>query len=267
MKLITLGTGAAMVEELYNTCFVLDNGENGKMLIDTGGGNQILYRLKKANINLSDVHDIFMTHKHTDHILGILWIIRKVEGLISKNKYIGNLTIYCHKELEEIIRTLCALTLKKRFIELLDNRIIFKALKDREEVNVIGAKLTALDIKAKSDMQYGFKLEWDENRSLVFSGDEPLAEDLYDITVNAEYLFHEAFCLDSDADIYTPYKFNHDTAKSAAEKAKLLNVKNLLLWHTREEYGNTRREKFKAEAEKYFDGNILVPNDLEVIEL
>ena len=40
-------------------------------------------------------------------------------------------------------------------------------LKDRDEVQVIGTKLTALDIKAKSDMQYGFKMEWD-NKSLIF---------------------------------------------------------------------------------------------------
>ena len=51
-----------------------------------------------------------MTHKHTDHILGILWIIRKLEGLISKNKYEGNLTIYCHEDLERIIRALRELT-------------------------------------------------------------------------------------------------------------------------------------------------------------
>ena len=90
---------------------------------------------------------------------------------------------------------------------------------------------------------------------------------MYDISLNSDYLCHEAFCLDSDAEIYTPYKFNHDTAKSAAEKAKKLNVKNLILWHTREEYGNTREIVFKEEAERYFDGNIIVPNDFEVIDL
>ena len=266
MRIITLGTGAAMVEELFNTCFVLDNFENGKMLVDTGGGNQILYRLKKANVKLEDIHDIFMTHKHTDHILGILWIIRKIEGLISKNKYEGNLIIYCHEDLERIIRALCDLTLKKRFIELLDDRIIFKVVKDRDEIDVIGTKLTALDIKAKSDIQYGFKMEW-EDKSLVFSGDEPLTEDLYDISLNVDYLCHEAFCLDSDADIYTPYKFNHDTAMSAAKKAQMLNIKNLILWHTREEYGDIRQEKFKEEARQCFDGNIIVPNDFDIIEL
>ena len=267
MKLIVLGTGAAMVEELFNTCFVLDNSDKGKMLVDTGGGNQILSRFKKANIKLEEIHDIFMTHKHTDHILGILWVIRKVEGLISQNKYEGNLTIYCHQDLERVIRGLCELTLKKRFIELLDDRIILKVLNDRECVNVIGSKLTALDIKAKSDTQYGFKLEWENNKSLLFSGDEPLSEDLYDITLNSDYLCHEAFCLDTDSDKYTPYKFNHDTAKSAAEKAEKLNVKNLILWHTREEYGIDRQKSFSEEAKKYFRGNIMVPNDLDIINL
>ena len=29
--------------------------------------------LKKAGIDLMDVHEIFVTHKHVDHIMGIVW--------------------------------------------------------------------------------------------------------------------------------------------------------------------------------------------------
>ena len=75
MKLTMLGTGNALVTECYNTCFVLSD-EYGHFLVDGGGGNTVLSQLKKAGIDLMDVHEIFVTHKHVDHIMGIVWVIR-----------------------------------------------------------------------------------------------------------------------------------------------------------------------------------------------
>ena len=81
MKLTMLGTGNALVTECYNTCFVLSD-EYGHFLVDGGGGNTVLSQLKKAGIDLMDVHEIFVTHKHVDHIMGIVWVIR----IICQNK-------------------------------------------------------------------------------------------------------------------------------------------------------------------------------------
>ena len=63
MKLTILGTGNALVTECYNTCYVLSSAE-GHFLIDGGGGSEILARLKKAGIDVNDIHHIFVTHKH-----------------------------------------------------------------------------------------------------------------------------------------------------------------------------------------------------------
>ena len=46
MKLTMLGTGNALVTEVYNTCFVIEN-ENQYLLVDGGGGSEILKRLKR----------------------------------------------------------------------------------------------------------------------------------------------------------------------------------------------------------------------------
>lgn len=67
-ELIILGTGNATVTRCYNTCFALKR-DNEILLVDAGGGNGILSQLEKANIPLSDIHEIFVTHAHTDHIL------------------------------------------------------------------------------------------------------------------------------------------------------------------------------------------------------
>lgn len=101
MKLTMLGTGNATVTECFNTCFALTNDEDSCFLVDTGGGNRILKVLKDAHISLNQIHDIFITHEHLDHILGILWLIRMIGTKMNQGTYEGTLSIYCHIELVE----------------------------------------------------------------------------------------------------------------------------------------------------------------------
>ena len=77
MKITMLGTGNALVTECYNTCFVLED-EGQYFMIDGGGGNEVLKQLKRAGLNWMDMRDIFVTHKHIDHILGIVWMMRLI---------------------------------------------------------------------------------------------------------------------------------------------------------------------------------------------
>ena len=46
-----------------------------------------------------------------------------------------------------------------------------------------------------------------------------------------------------------------------------LNIKNLILYHTEETHGKLRKELYMKEAQEYFKGNVIVPDDLEVINL
>lgn len=78
---------------------------------------------------------------------------------------------------------------------------------------------------------------------------------------------HEAFCLDSEENIFHAYEKNHSTAKSASKVMNDLDVKNLILYHTEESHGNERKNLYKKEAQESFRGNIYVPDDLEIIEL
>ena len=40
-----------------------------------------------------------------------------------------------------------------------------------------------------------------------------------------------------------------------------------MLWHTHENLGGNRKEKYMKEAKESFFGNVYVPNDLDEIEL
>lgn len=101
MKLTMLGTGNALVTEVYNTCFLLEDEtreNDGYFLVDAGGGNGILKQLKRAGTNWRDVHEIFITHKHIDHFLGALWLIRMILQKSAKGEYKGETNIYGHDE-------------------------------------------------------------------------------------------------------------------------------------------------------------------------
>lgn len=45
-----------------------------------------------------------------------------------------------------------------------------------------------------------------------------------------------------------------------------LNIKNLILYHTEESHKD-KKELYTKEAKQYFDGNVIVPNDLDEIVL
>ena len=68
-ELIMLGTGHAMVTRCYNTCFLLKK-EDEYLMVDSGGGNGIMAQLEKLEIEYTDIHNLILTHGHTDHILG-----------------------------------------------------------------------------------------------------------------------------------------------------------------------------------------------------
>ena len=90
---------------------------------------------------------------------------------------------------------------------------------------------------------YCINLILNNGKTLGFLGDEPLYEELYKDVQNIDWLLHESFCLETEADKYKQREKNHDTVKSASIKAQKLNVKNLVLWHTQENLRKNRKER------------------------
>lgn len=266
MKLHFLGTGAGGVIDCYNTCFVIENN-NEYFLVDGGGGNQILKQLRNVNIKLNDIHNVFITHNHTDHILGLVWVIRSVVTLLRFGKshggeYIGNLNIYGSDESIKVLQHLVDLLFPpaRQFFE---NRIIFNIVKDRQQEKIIGLDITFFDTLAKKVKQFGFKI----NNKVLFCGDEPLQEELFDFALNSDWLLHESFCLSSDEKKFTPHEKGHSTVLDASIIANKIHAKNLVLFHTVDNDLENRKKQYINEAKQNFNENVYVPNDFEIIEI
>ncbi|MGL4108945.1 MBL fold metallo-hydrolase [Clostridium sp. LP20] len=265
-KLTMLGTGSAMVTKCYNTCFTISNNDE-YFLVDAGGGNTILTNLEKANIPISKVHNVFISHNHNDHILGVVWVIRAACQGILNSKYEGNLNVYCHKTSIDAIKSICSFVLQKKFLKLFDTRIIFKEISDKYEAEILGRKTVFFNINSTKDLQHGFKTTLINGKTLTFLGDEPYRESIKSYCENIDYLLHEAFCSYADREIFKPYEKHHATAKDACENARILNAKSILLYHAEDKNLSNRKANYIKEGKEVFDGTIYVPNDLDTIDL
>lgn len=262
MKLTILGTGNAAVSECYNTCFVLSDKEE-YFLVDAGGGNRILKLLKDAGIELEDIHNIFVTHEHIDHVLGVIWLIRMIGQRMNQGKYEGDLRIYCHQELAEKIQTIASLTIQKKVCRHMGERIQFVKVESGEQREIMGCTVTFFDIASTKAKQFGFTMKLKNGEKFTCVGDEPYNEVNYEYVKGSSWLLHEAFCLYAEADKFKPYEKHHSTVKEACQLAEELGVPNLLLYHTEETHLKERKELYTAEGQEYYHGNLYVPDDME----
>lgn len=266
MKLTMLGTGHAVVTECYNTCFVISDGDR-HFMVDGGGGSTLLRQLKYADLNWMDMRDIFVTHKHLDHLTGIFWMIRMFLQSMSHRRFFGEARIYAHDEVISILRDTSKRLFTEKEISFIDNRLHLIEVRDGESLDIIGHKTTFFDIGSTKAKQFGFSMDIGNDEKLCCLGDEPFHDRERTYVENSKWLLHEAFCLYSERDIYKPYEKQHSTVKDACELAESLNVQNLLLYHTEDDNILHRKELYTKEGEQYYRGNLFIPNDLESLEL
>ncbi len=267
--ILMLGTGHATVSRCYNTCFVLQQGD-ALLMVDAGGGNGILNQLEKVGKSIADIHHLFITHAHTDHLLGCVWVVRMVIQYVQRGWYEGQLHVYSHRKCIDTLRSICEMTMHKMQTEHIGKEVVLHTLTDGEEFTVPAAsplRITAFDIHSRMEPQFGFRTELADGQVLVCLGDEPYHPECRRWVEGADWLMCEAFCLYRDRDVFHPYEKFHSTAMDAGRLAEELNVKHLLLYHTEDSHLNTRKNDYSAEAKLHFSGIVVVPDDLETISL
>ncbi len=263
-----LGTGSAMVTKCFNTCFAIRIADLDEyFLVDTGGGNGILVQLEKADISAAKIHHMFVTHAHTDHIMGVVWVIRKIATLMNQGKYDGTFHIYCHDVVQNVAETIAKLTLKKKDLEHLGRDILFHVVEDGEEKHILSMDVTFFDILSTKAKQYGFFARFADRTTLCCLGDEPYNERCRIYADGCDWLLSEAFCLYADRDVFKPYEKNHSTVKEACETAEKLHAKHLILYHTEDKDMAHRKANYTKEGSLYYYGDLHVPDDLETIVL
>ncbi|MBQ5951308.1 MAG: MBL fold metallo-hydrolase [Lachnospiraceae bacterium] len=266
MKITMLGTGNALVTECYNTCFVVED-RGGYFLVDGGGGNALLHQLKAAGIDRNQIHHIFVTHKHLDHILGVLWMMRVICQAMNRGAYEGDAYVYSHREVLDLLQDMAEKLIRGKDARLIGERLHLVEVRDGETREIGGRNVTFFDIGSTKAKQFGFCMEMEDCGKLTCCGDEPCSQAGEAYAAGSDWLLHEAFCLYSQREVFGPYEKHHCTVKEACELAERLKVKNLVLYHTEDKNLQDRKRLYAEEGAQYFRGNLYIPDDLEVLEL
>lgn len=267
MELVMLGTGNALATKCYNTCFLLRGGPEGPVLTDGGGGNGLLPRLEEAGCGWRDVREIIVTHRHIDHLLGIVWMMRLILQSSARGRYEGTARILAGEDVCGLLTSMARDLLPASDTEMLGRNLFLVPVRDGEEHTVGGMKTVFFDTGSSKIRQMGYRMTLPDGSVLTCLGDEPLHKCGERYAEGADLLLHEAFCLFDERDIYRPYEKHHVTAREAAQNAERVGAKALLLYHTEDTDLSHRRARYTAEAKAFFSGPVLVPDDGEVIAL
>lgn len=265
-KLIFLGTGHALAYHCYTTCLALTDGAH-TFVTDGGGGNGVFMQMERANMRPADVTDLFISHAHTDHLIGAIWLVRVIGHQFDRSGRTTPLHVYGHASVLETFRTICNLLVGGQVLSHFDKDIIFHAVESGDTHTIGQWQVTFFDTGAAKTTQYGWRATLENGKTLVFLGDEPLTDVGLPYAKDADYLVHEAMCLEADADKYHPHRIHHSSVVDAANNATRAGAKHLILFHAEDKDLDTRKARYTAEAAAHFDGPVDAPDDLDVFIL
>lgn len=268
MQINVLGTGHATATECFNTCFSISNNKSEYFLIDSGGGNGILRQLKQSSIEIESINNFFISHIHMDHILGVLWLIRILARKFHKRELTDPICIYGNDEVIVSLKKMCDILIPKDFLYLIDEKIIFNTVQNDEIIDIMGMQICFFDLHAKKAKQFGFTITDSQSKLFTFIGDETCDKKVEKYLYASEWLWADAYMAGEEAERYNPIeKHHHSTVKYIAELAEKMQIKNLILSHTIDTKLQQRKKIFTDDARQYFNGNVFVPDDLEIIKI
>ena len=189
-------------------------------------------------------------------------MISTISKKINNGEYEGILNVYGSKKVIETMYKIFKITEARE----ISKKIKFITVCDGDKKIINGIEYEFIDTHAEKTEMYGFIIKNQENK-IVFIGDEPMKEEVFDRCKNPSILMHESFCLDCEKDKFNPYLLTHCTCKDAALIAQRVNAKALIIFHTKDNNLNDRKKKYSNEAKQYFDGEVFVPDDLEIIDI
>jgi ribonuclease Z len=262
-----------------------------RLLFDCGEGTQ---RQLLKSIGLIELEDVFLTHFHADHFLGLPGML-KTFSLRGRER---PLTVYGPPGLRALFNALRVVIGKNTYplelVELepgdelqrdgyliapfaVDHRVTaygYAIVEEERPGRFDDAKARELGVQFGPDfgrLQRGETVNGVEpaqvmgpprpGRKVVLSGDTAPSERLKVIAHHADLLVHEATFLEDEAE--RAHETQHSTALAAARLAGEAEVKLLALTHVSPRYSGG---ELRDEARSAFE-NTIVPRDFDSVEI
>jgi len=290
-----LGTGGAVPSARRSTASVLIARGGERLLIDCGEGTQ---RQMQRSLGLIQVDEIYLTHFHADHFLGLPGLL-KTYDLTEREK---PLTVYGPRGLVDLFHTL------HRIVGRLDFRLDLVELEPGDSMALDGADLHAFPVE-HSIRSLGYSLAEEERpgrfdpqaakrlgvqegpafaalqrgeavtgalgpvrpedvmgesrpgRKIAITGDTAPCRATVEAARGAQLLVHDASFAEEEAQ--RAADTGHSTVGQAAAVAREAEVGMLALVHISSRY---HVGKVLEEAQEVFEPSV-APRDFDVVEI
>jgi ribonuclease Z len=297
LDVVFLGTSGSTPTAQRAPAATLVRRGGERLLFDCAEGTQ--RQLLRSDVGLVDLRDVFVTHFHADHYLGLPGMLKTFE---LRGRELP-LTVYGPRGLRELLRVLRRifgrLSYPLETIELAPGDVLARdgyaivPFAVEHGVAAVGYALVEATRPGRFDVDAADRLGVPDGRErgllqrgeavvlangttvvpeqvlgapragrkLVLSGDTARAKSVVDAAEGADVLVHEAtFCADERG---RAQETLHSTAGEAALVARAAGVRLLALTHLSGRYGGG---EVAEEARAVFPDTV-VPRDFDVIEI
>ena len=297
LDVVFVGTSGSMPTARRAPAATLVRRGGERLLFDCGEGTQ--RQLLRSDVGLVDLEEIFVTHFHADHFLGLPGML-KTFALRGRE---APLTLHGPRGLGELIaalrRIFGRLTYEYTIVELQAGDVLardgyeLRPFAVRHSAASLGYALVEHDRPGRFDVETADRLGVPSGpargllqrgepvtlpdgrvvtatdvlgparpgRKVVLSGDTAPVQSVVDAAAGADLLVHEATFCEDEAD--RARQTDHSTARDAAEVGRDAGVKLLALTHISNRYGGGDVER---EAREVF-AETVVPRDFDTVEL
>lgn len=260
ITVVLLGTGTPFIDAERFGAAVLVEAGGKKLLFDCGRGAVI--RLKQAGVKPEEIDALFLTHLHSDHVVGIpdLWLTAWFQGRKTPLKLRGPAgTRSMAEHLEEAfafdigIRSAHGLPREGANIDA-------QEVESDKVYEVDPVRVTAFEVDhGPIKPAFGYRVDY-AGHSVVISGDTNFSDSLVNHAKGADCLIHSAWSANAKDDT-VPAKRSIATAEDAARVFSAVSPKLGVIYHYYDKEG--LREAVRAS----YKGQFVVGQDLMRIEI
>ena len=273
-RVTLLGSGAPPPRlDRFGPCTLIEVG-NEKFIVDAGRG--AMQRIYQLGIPFGDITGLFLTHHHSDHVVGFpdLWLTGWIGRPWGKRKQplhvwgpVGTQQMLEHLPLAFAVD----IRVRSKNYPADGVKLLAHEIEEGEVLHRDGIRVSAFKVDHGGEdlPAYGYRIDY-QDHTAVLSGDTTFNENLIQHSQGVDVLVHEVTAVTGSAaespDQLKRISGNHTTPKQAGEifsrvKPKLAVFNHLLL------FGGATAEDLIPATRKRYLGPLIVGEDLLQIEI